>query len=115
MGLRCGLFYDYYNNFENEVVIEDITPPENIKDNENVPHPGGSPPVSKAVKKAELVLTTDNTGEVISIIASFTVHQSHLKSRFIGILGLWFPNPDKHDAFKAEIRDILSQWFAAPP
>jgi len=109
-------FSDYSDHSENEVVIENITPPQSVVENENVPHPpGGSPPVKTAVKKAVLVLTTDNENEVISEIASFTVHQSHLKDRFIKILGLWFPNPDKHDAFKAEVRDILSQWFPAPP
>jgi len=106
-------FYDYVDNSENEVVIKNITPPENIKDNENVPHPpGGSPPVSTAVKKAELVLTTDNTEEVI---ASFTVHQSHLRDRTKAILKAWGGHPDLWDAFRAEVKDILKQWGSAPP
>jgi len=113
-------FYKYDNTFQAGSVIENITPPENVKENENAPHPLGNPvPPSKyptgTVQIARLVLTTDNTAEVITTVASFTVRQSHLKDRFFNILGLWFPNPDKHDAFRAEIRDILGQWFPAPP
>ena len=114
-------FYKYDNTtLQAESIVDNITPPENIKENENVPHPLGAPvPPSKypggTVQIARLVLTTDNTAEVISEIASFTVHQSDLKGRFFEILGAWFPHPELHDAFRAEVRDILGQWFAAPP
>jgi len=109
-------FYDYLNNSENENVIEEITPPQSVVENENVPHPPqGSPPVSKAVKKAELVLTTDNTENVISTIASFTVRQSHLRSRNKTILKEWGGHPELWDAFRAEVKDILKQWGSAPP
>jgi len=109
-------FYDYGNNFENEAIIDNITPPENVKENENVPHPPqGSSPVKTAVKKAELVLTTDNTANVISTIASFTVHQSDLRDRTKAILKLWGGHPELWDAFRAEFKDILKQWGSAPP
>jgi len=52
---------------------------------------------------------------VISTIASFTVHQSDLKDRYMAILLDWFAHPEKHDAFRAEVMDILLQWFSAPP
>ena len=114
-------FYKYDNiTFQDNSVIHEFVPPKTIKENENVPHPLGAPvPPSKypggTVQIARLVLTTDNTAEVISEIASFTVHQSDLKGRFFEILGAWFPHPELHDAFRAEVRDILGQWFAAPP
>jgi len=108
-------FYDYSTTFENEVVVETITPPENIKENENVPHPAnGSLPVAKAVKKAELVLTTDNTENIISTIASFTVHQSDLRNRYMAILAAWGGHPEQQSAFRVEIMDILRQWSSAP-
>jgi parallel beta-helix repeat protein len=109
-------FYDYGNYFENEVVTESITPPQSVVENENVPHPPqGTLPVRTAVKKAELVLTGDNTDNVISIIASFTVSQSDLRSRYIAILRAWSGHPEQQSAFQSEIKDILKQWSSAPP
>jgi len=103
-------FYAYNNRtFEGENVIEEFTPPWHVEENVSARHP------SKCVAIAKLVLTEDNTEEVISEIASFTMRRSHLRDRFLEILGLWFPNPDKHDAFRAEVKDILGQWFPAPP
>jgi parallel beta-helix repeat protein len=109
-------FYDYSSAFENEVVIEsNITPPQSFVENENVPHPTqGSLPVRTAVKKAELDLTTDDTSNIISTIASFTVHQSDLRSRYIAILRVWSGSPGQQSAFRAEIIDILRQWSNAP-
>jgi hypothetical protein len=109
-------FYDYSHTFESGNLVETVTPPENIKENENVSHPSqGSMPVRTAVKKAELVLTTDNENEVISIIASFTVHQSDLRTRYGNILRAWSSKPELQSAFRTEIGDILSQWSSAPP
>jgi len=108
-------FYDYFNTYESGSVVENITPPANIKENENVAHPPeGSLPVRTAVKKAELVLTTDNENDVISTIASFTVHQSNLRARYMTILGAWSANPGLQGAFRAEVMSILSQWASAP-
>ena len=109
-------FYDYGNYFENEVVIENITPSQSVVENENVPHPPqGSLPVRTAVKKAELVLTTDNTENVISIIASFTVRRSHLRDRDKAILTQWGMYPSLRPAFRAEDKDILTLWGSAQP
>jgi parallel beta-helix repeat protein len=108
-------FYDYSNNFESEVVIESITPPQSVVENENVPHPPqGALPVRTAVKKAELVLTTENTENVISIIASFTVTQSDLRNESIIILRNWAGNPPVQPYFRMEIMDKLKMWSSAP-
>jgi parallel beta-helix repeat protein len=108
-------FYDYSDTYESEVVIENFAPPQSVVGNENVPHPAqGSLPVRTAVKKAVLVLTTDNTANEISTIASFTVHQSDLRSRYLAILRVWAGYPGLQSAFRAEIIDILKQWAGAP-
>jgi hypothetical protein len=103
-------FYKYDNTLQAESVIENITPPENIKENENVPHPLGVP-----VEKVALVLTTEDTENVISIIASFTVNQSDLRNEYIAILRAWSANPPLQPAFMAEIRDQLKMWSGVPP
>jgi serine protease AprX len=110
-------FYKYDNaTLQMESVIDNITPPENVKENENVPHPRGAEGYPwGTVQIARLVLTTDNTDEVISEIASFTVHQSDLRDRYIDILIDWSAHPELHDAFRDEIIDILIQWSSAPP
>jgi 5'-nucleotidase/UDP-sugar diphosphatase len=108
-------FYDYGDTFENENVVDSVTPPQSIVENENVPHPAnGSLPVRKAVKKAELVLTTDDTDNIISTIASFTVSQSDLRNRYVAILRAWAGQPEQQGAFQSEIKDILRQWSGAP-
>jgi len=109
-------FYRYDNvTFQAESVIHSITPPENIKENENVPHPKvaeGYP--WGTVQIATLVLTTENTENVISTIASFTVYQSDLRARYMAILGAWSANPGLQGTFRAEFMDILKQWASAP-
>jgi uncharacterized repeat protein (TIGR02543 family) len=101
-------FYDYADTFQTESIIHIITPPENIKDNENVPQPMGT------VQIARLVLTTEDTENVISTIASFTVHQSDLRDRYMAILRVWGDHPEQQSALRAEILDILRQWSNAP-
>ena len=109
-------FYDYLNNFESENVFWSGTTPAHVEKFENIPHPPqGSLPVRNAVKRADLVLTTDNTENVISTIASFTVYKSDLRYRYIDILAAWSANPGLQGAFRAEIQDILGLWPAAPP
>jgi len=110
-------FYKYDSiTFQAENVIHNFTPRENIKENENAPQPREAEGFSwGTVQVAKLVLTTDNTEEVISTIASFTVHQSHLKNRTKTILREWGGHPELHDAFRAEYKDILRQWGGAPP
>ena len=103
-------FYTYTGDNQGENVVWENVTPAYVTLLENVPHPLGKP-----VENTMLILTNDNIEEVISTLASFTVHQSDLKDRFFEILGEWFPHPELHDAFRAEVKDILGQWFAAPP
>jgi hypothetical protein len=97
------------------VVWENVTPAR-ITLLENVSHPQraeGFP--NGTVQIARLVLTTDNTEEVISTLASLTVYQSDLRDRYIEILIDWASYPEKQPAFRAEIINILLQWASAPP
>jgi hypothetical protein len=64
------------------------------------------------VKIARLIL---RSGESELILDSFTVHQCHLRNRYIDILIDWASHPELHDAFRDEIIDILLQWSSAPP
>ena len=108
-------FYRYDNTFQAESVIDNITPPENIKENENVPHPRAAEGFPwGTVQIAKLVLTTDDTENVISTIASFTVHQTDLRARITAILKAWGSYPEQQSAFRAEITNILKQWSSAP-
>ncbi|KUO39611.1 MAG: hypothetical protein AVW06_03485 [Hadesarchaea archaeon DG-33-1] len=105
-------FYSYDNTFENENVIETFTTPPtwHVEENENARHPEGI-----GVKKARLDLTTDNTENVISTIASFVVRRDDLFSRIRAIKGRWpYASPDERDALFAEIRGIKGQWPYAP-
>ena len=109
-------FYKYDNTFQAESVIHSFTPPENIKENENVPHPRAAERFSwGSVQITRLILTTDDTENVISTIASFTVHQTDLRNRIGTILRDWGGHPEQQSAFRAEIGDILRQWSSAPP
>ena len=109
-------FYKYDNvTLQAGSVIENITPPQSVVENENVPHPRAAERYSwGTVQIATLVLTTDNENEVISTIASFTVYQSNLRARYMAILGAWSANPGQQSAFRAEVMDILAQWASAP-
>jgi hypothetical protein len=108
-------FYRYDSTFQDESVIDDITPPENVENIENVPHPREAEEYPwGTVQVAKLVLTTDNTDEIISEIASFTVHQSDIRERYRDILIAWGGHPELQDAFRTEIKDILLQWSSAP-
>jgi hypothetical protein len=110
-------FYKYDNvTLQANSVVENIAPPQSVVENENVPHPRAAEKFSwGSVQIARLVLTTDNTGEVISTIASFTVHRSNLWTRYKAILKVWAANPPLQSAFWAEVADILKQWSGAPP
>jgi hypothetical protein len=112
-------FYKYGDTPQDNSVIRSFIPPETGKGVENVPHPKGTPvPPSKypggTVQFVRLVLTTDNTADEISEIENFTVHQCHLRNRYIEILLAWAGCPSCRPAFRAEIVDILLQWASAP-
>ena len=109
-------FYKYNNiTLQAENVIENFALPYYIKENENVPQPRAAEKFPwGTVQIAKLVLTTDNTENVISTIASFTVHQSHLRDRDKAILANWGGHPELWPAFREEDKDILTQWGSAP-
>jgi hypothetical protein len=113
-------FYKYDNTTlqAENVVWENVTPAHVVL-LENVSHPEGSPvPPSHfpngTVQIAKLVLTTNDTENEISTLASFTAHQCHLRNRYIEILLAWGGCPSCRPAFRAEIIDILLQWASAP-
>jgi hypothetical protein len=108
-------FYRYDNTLQTESVIHNFTPPENIKDNENVSQPRGAERYPWGTVQIARLTLADNSGNVISTIASFAVHQSDLRNRYMAILVAWAGNPGQQSAFRREVMDILRQWSSAPP
>jgi len=103
-------FYTYGDGYENEKVIETFSPPWHVEENEFVRHPNGI-----GVKKVRLDLTYDNTENVISTIASFTVRKIDLEIRFTEIPGEWFlAPPPERTVLETEFSRIPSAWFLAP-
>ncbi len=83
-----------------------------VPENENVVHPSGI-----GVKKARLDLTTDNTDNVISTIASYTVRKIDLEARFLEIPFYWAqapPGSQERLDLEAEFLDIPFYWSGAP-
>jgi len=102
-------FYTYTGDNQGESVIENFVPPITILENENVPHPSGLP-----VEKARLVLTTDDTANEISTIASWTATKSVLASRYLAIKGEYVkPGADK-PALATEYLKVKTQYIKAP-
>jgi len=103
-------FYTFDNKLENERVIHSFMPPENIKEKENVPHPQDKP-----VRRVRLVLTPDNTENVISTIASFTTRKDDLSDRISWIIVNWLTgSPAQQDKWSDEISGILIHWLEYP-
>jgi len=103
-------FYTYSDAFENEGVIETFTPPWHEEENESIMHPGGKP-----VEKAKLDLTTDDTGNVISTIASYTVRRVDLEARFMDIPFYWSQaDPAGKLELETEFMEIPFYWAQAP-
>jgi len=99
-------FYTYGDAFENENVVWIGTTPDNVSFSKTVPHSG-----NKAVKKVRLDLTYDNTENIISTIASFTVTRDDLFGRVMEIKGLWpIADDNERNALFSEIMDIKGQW-----
>jgi hypothetical protein len=103
-------FYEYDNiTLQAESVIENFTPPHHAENIENVPHPMGEP-----IEIVTLVLTPDNTEEVISTMASFTVTKGVLFGRYLEIIGEYGrPGSDKPALF-GEYLALISQYSRAP-
>ena len=106
-------FYTWWNEYENESVIENFTPPWHVQRIEVVPHPEKTEKIN--VKRARLDLTYDNTENVISTIATFTVRKTHLIKMISQIKGRWdIALPPERSVLIMEISDIKSKWSFAP-
>jgi len=103
-------FYTYVDGYENENVVETFSPPAHVEENEEARHPE-----SIGVKKARLDLTTNDTEDVISTIASFTVCKDMLEVRFTEIPLEWAlaPPPDRIWD-EIEFSQIPLYWALAP-
>jgi len=103
-------FYEWTNVYQAENVFENVEPPENVVKFDNVAHPQ-----SKAVEITMLVLTGENTENVISTIATFTVRGSTLMGRLVDIDMEWpYASPERRSVLMAEIAAIDVQWPYAP-
>ena len=114
-------FYTYANAFENENVIETFAyfnvPPNwyptwHVEENEEARHPEGT-----GVKKARLDLTTNDTGNVLETIASFTVRKVDLEARFLEIPFYWSmapPGSQERLDLETEFLEIPFYWSGAP-
>jgi hypothetical protein len=102
-------FYTYQGAYQAENVIWNGSTPSQVVLSENVPHPEG-----KGVENATLVLT-DDTGNVISVLASFVVRRPHLMARIIEIKARWpYASDEEKSALISEILAIKARWPYAP-
>jgi len=103
-------FYTWGDVYQAECVFENFAPPENVVKFDNVPHPLGM-----AVEKAVLLVTTDNTEEVISTIATWTTRRSNLIIRMSQSKSGWdLALPPGKTALISEISGIKGKWPLAP-
>jgi len=103
-------FYNYDNTYENEVVIDNFTPPWHVEENENVAYPGEN----IGIKKAKLLLV-DNENNEISKIKGWETIRDDLWKRLMEIRSRWpYAGTLERDALWAEIMGIRSQWPYAP-
>jgi hypothetical protein len=101
-------FYTWAGPFQAENVVWSGVTPAHVVLLMNVSHPENT-----AVQNAMLV-STDDMGNVISTIASFTVTRDDLFMRIMAIKGEWpLPGADQ-DALFQEIMDIKGVWPIAP-
>jgi parallel beta-helix repeat protein len=115
-GSVLGVEFDKYDNitYQDFSFIEIITPPQSVVENENIPHPRAAERFSWGTVQIAKFILADSDGNVISIIATFTAHQSDLRGRYMVILRAWSSNPPQQPAFRAELIDVLRQWSGAP-
>lgn len=103
-------FYTYADTYQDENVVWSGTTPDHVSFSKTVPRPQGL-----TVEKARLDLTTDNTENVISTIATFTVTRNVLFGRLTAIYLEWpFADLPRRNALAAEIAAIYLQWPFAP-
>lgn len=103
------MFYTWGSTFQDNSVIENFSPPWHVEENELVPHPQGI-----TVENARLVLT-DNTENVISTIATFTMRRITLIGRISAIKVEWpLAPPIRKSLLIEEIAVIKGKWPFAP-
>jgi len=107
-------FYKYDNTYENEVVIDNFTPPWHVEENENVPHPTRPWCIKSAVKKAKLLLV-DNLGNEISKIKGWVTIRNDIWAELLKERRWWiYATPAERDAIWKELRDKRALWPSAP-
>ena len=104
-------FYTWGDDFQAENVVWSGTAPDHVVLLEDIPHPQG-----KALEKVRLVLTTDDTENVIATIASFTVCKDDLRTRYRAIPKEWGLEPTQagKDKLRNEYRKIPGHWGLSP-
>lgn len=103
-------FYTYWDDFEGENVIENFSPPWHVEENESARHSEGF-----GVEKASLVLTTNNTENVLSTITSWTTRKSHLIGEISRKKGRWdFADENERREIIQQLSGIKGQWPFAP-
>ena len=104
-----AMFYTYGGSYQDNSVLETFTPPVHILENENISRPGNGP-----IQKVELALV-DNSGNVISTIASFVVSRTVLVARLGQINGQWpFASEAQRTTYVSELGPIGGLWPFSP-
>ena len=105
-------FYTWGDVYQGENVVWTGSTPDNVSFSKFVPHPLG-----KAVEKAGLDLTTDDTENVISTLSTFIVHKVDLEARFLEIPFYWsmaLPGSQERLDLETEFMEIPFYWSGAP-
>lgn len=104
-------FYTWGGVYQGENVVWNGTAPDYVRFSKVVPHPKG-----KAVEKARLDLTHDNTENLVSAIVSFIVRKVELEMRYSEIPMEWSLalTPEEKAALEIELSDIPVYWALAP-
>ena len=103
-------FYTYADSYRGENVVWSGTTPDNVSFSKTVPHPLG-----QGTQKAKLDLTTDDTDNVISTIASFTVRRVTLETRLMDIpMEHASTPPEGRMELETEFLEIPFYWSGAP-
>ena len=105
-------FYNYVDENQGENIVWSGITPDNVSFSKIVPHPKEN----TAVENATLVLTGENTENVIATVDTFTVRRSNLIVRISQIKSMWpytSPGPERTALIK-EVAGIKGQWPIAP-
>jgi predicted alpha-1,2-mannosidase len=104
-----AIFYTYGGFYQDNTVLETFTLPVHIMENENVSRPGDN-----VIQRVDLVLI-DNSGNVISTIASFVSSRTVLVARVGQINGQWpFANEATRTIYVSELGAINGLWPFSP-